>query len=223
MVSPYNCKFKVTSGYKLPQRPDHCGLDLVGVDNKNIYSTINGVVGFAGWENASNKKQGFGQYVRIIDSTTGYHYYFGHLLRINVKVGQRVMTGTLIGVEGNTGHSTGSHLHYEVRKQAGADYKGSANVAAISGIPNAIGTYTSGGGTTAPSEKPGVWKIGSTDKSSVINIQKCLCNAGYSIVIDGNFGANTAQAVIKFQSKYGLTPDGIVGNKTWLKLQEWLR
>jgi len=216
MVSPYIGKFKVTSGFNLPQRPDHCGLDLVGIDNKNIHSTVNGVVGFAGWENVSNKKQGFGQYVRIIDSATGYHFYFGHLAQIRVSVGQKVTIGTLIGVEGSTGKSTGSHLHYEARQKAGAIYRGTANIAAISGIPNAIGTYPG----TKPAPVPAtVWKVGSTDKAGVKNVQTALVKCGFPVTVDGIFGKGTETAVKAFQLIHGLTSDGIVGEKTWVALQ----
>ena len=43
------------------------------------------------------------------------HMYFGHLSQINVATGQKLKPGDLIGVEGSTGHSTGSHLHWEIR------------------------------------------------------------------------------------------------------------
>ena len=69
MNSPYMGNFKVTQEYK---GATHDGLDLVGQDNKNIHSTVNGVVAFAGWENPSKHSQGFGQYVKIIDKVTGY-------------------------------------------------------------------------------------------------------------------------------------------------------
>ena len=54
MNSPYKGKFKVTQQYK---GQAHDGLDLVGLTNKNIYSTVDGIVERAYWENASNKKQ----------------------------------------------------------------------------------------------------------------------------------------------------------------------
>lgn len=87
MNSPYNGNFKVTQEYK---GASHDGLDLVGIDSKEIHSTVNGVVEFAGWENSNNHSQGFGQYVKIIDNKTGYGFYFGHLSTIKVKVGQSV-------------------------------------------------------------------------------------------------------------------------------------
>ena len=90
--------FKVTQQYK---GATHDGLDLVGLDSKEVHSTVNGVVEYAGWENASNHKQGFGQYVKIRDSKTGYRFYFGHLSKINVKIGQTVKVTDVIGIEGD--------------------------------------------------------------------------------------------------------------------------
>lgn len=140
MNSPYMGKFRVSQQYK----SSHTGLDLVGVDSKEIHSTVNGVVDYAGWENANNHSQGFGQYVRIKDNATGHEYYYGHLSEIKVSVGQAVKITDVIGIEGSTGYSTGSHCHYEIRTKAGVAYKGTVNVSDVSGIPNAIGTYDDG-------------------------------------------------------------------------------
>ena len=132
MNSPYMGNFKVTQKYS----DSHDGLDLVGKDSKEIHSTVNGVVEFAGWENPNNHSQGFGQYVKIIDNKTGYGFYFGHLSEICVKVGDKVKICDKIGLEGSTGYSTGSHCHYCIRKNGkGTDI----NVSEFSGIPNEEG------------------------------------------------------------------------------------
>lgn len=138
MNSPYNGNFKVTQEYK---GTTHDGLDLVGIDSKEIHSTVNGVVEFAGWENSNNHSQGFGQYVKIIDNKTGYGFYFGHLSTIKVKVGQSVKITDVIGIEGNTGNSTGSHCHYCIRKNGKGTH---IDVSNYSGIPNKLGTYNDG-------------------------------------------------------------------------------
>lgn len=136
MNSPYNGKFRVSQEFK---GAAHDGLDLVGVDSKEIHSTINGVVEKAGWENPINHKQGFGLYVRIKKDGTNERYYFGHLSSVNVKAGQHVKITDVIGIEGSTGKSTGSHCHYCCRNNGSkAEIK---DICAISGIPNAIGTY----------------------------------------------------------------------------------
>lgn len=143
MNCPYKGKFKVTSpqGYRTlnGRREYHDGLDLVGLDSKTIYSTVSGVVEVASWENSKNKKQGFGQYVRIKKNNSSDRYYFGHLSKISVTKGQKVSVGDVLGVEGNTGYSTGSHCHYCVR---GSCSKSKVrNIADLSGIPNKKGTY----------------------------------------------------------------------------------
>ncbi len=137
MNSPYIGKFRVSQQYK---GSAHDGLDLVGVDSKNIYSTVDGVVEYAGWESALNHKKGFGRYVRIKKSGSSDRYYFGHLSSIKVKKGQAVKAGTLLGIEGNTGYSFGSHCHYCIRGNASKSQI--RNVCDISGIPNKLGSYT---------------------------------------------------------------------------------
>ena len=99
MNSPYMGNFRVSQQYKT----SHTGLDLVGVDSKEIHSTVNGVVDYAGWENNNNHSQGFGQYVVIKNNATGHYYYFGHMSEIRVKTGQAVKVTDVIGIEGSTG------------------------------------------------------------------------------------------------------------------------
>lgn len=139
MNSPYNGKFKVSQQFK---GSAHDGLDLVGIDSKEIHSTVNGVVEKAGWENALNHKQGFGLYVRIKKNNSVDRYYFGHMSKVFVKKGQVVKIGDVIGIEGSTGKSTGSHCHYCARGNGSKSQI--RDICAISGIPNKIGTYDDG-------------------------------------------------------------------------------
>ena len=136
MISPYKGKFRVSQEYK---GVSHQGIDLVGIDSKNIYSIFEGKV-----EVASNADpDGFGIYVRMRITTgplKGYVCYYGHLSKVKVKVGQTIKVGELLGVEGSTGHSTGSHLHLEVRKTT--TYATYQNICTITGIPNKIGVYS---------------------------------------------------------------------------------
>ncbi len=137
MNSPYKSKFKVTQEFK---GSIHDGLDLVGIGSKQIHSTINGTVEKAGWENPANKAQGFGLYVRIKKNSSSDKYYFGHLSKICVSAGSKVKIGDLIGLEGSTGKSTGSHCHYCIRTNGLKSQV--KDVSKISGIPNALGTYS---------------------------------------------------------------------------------
>lgn len=142
MNSPYMGKFQVTQ----TQHSQHDGLDLVGIDSKEIHATVNGTVVYAGWENSNDHSQGFGQYV-CIHGSDGRFYYYGHLSVINVKYGQAVKCTDVIGIEGHTGYTIpdgpgGSHCHYCCRK---AHARGNAfDISALSGIPNALGTYDDG-------------------------------------------------------------------------------
>lgn len=139
MNSPYNGKFRVSQQFK---GAVHDGLDLVGIDSKEVHSTVNGVVEKAGWENSNNHKQGFGLYVRILKDGTNDKYYYGHLSEVKVTAGQAVKIGDVIGIEGSTGKSTGSHCHYCAR---GNGFKSQIrDICAISGIPNSLGTYDDG-------------------------------------------------------------------------------
>lgn len=136
MNAPYMGNFKVTQ----IQHSSHDGLDLVGLDSKEIHSTVTGTIVYAGWENANDHKQGFGQYVCVCDGK--YYYYFGHMSELKVKTGDTVKCTDVIGIEGSTGYSTGSHCHYCCRRNYA---KGNElNISNISGIPNALGVYNDG-------------------------------------------------------------------------------
>jgi biotin carboxyl carrier protein len=86
----------------------HIALDFGVPVGTNVKSTMDGKVTYAGWNN-----EGYGNLVIVENGK--YRTYFGHLSNIPVKVGEKVSAGTVIGLSGNTGNSTGPHLHYEVR------------------------------------------------------------------------------------------------------------
>lgn len=153
MNSPYTGKFRISQTYKPGV---HDGLDLVGVDSKEIHATVAGVIHYAGWENNANHSQGFGQYV-CIKGVDGRFYYYGHMSQLKVRTGQTVKVTDVIGIEGSTGYSTGSHCHYEIR---GAFYKGAKvyDVCAVSGIPN-VGGGVYDDGYRPPASTPGKKKV----------------------------------------------------------------
>lgn len=184
MNSPFCGKFRVTQQYK---PGTHDGLDLVGIDSKEIHATVSGTVHYAGWENANNHAQGFGQYV-CIRGTDGLFYYYGHLSQLKVSTGQAVACTDVIGIEGYTGHSTGSHCHYEIR---GAFYKGAKvyDVCSKSGIPNVEGgTYDDGyrPGTAPAKKEPDIKAV-----QSALNAHGYDCGAA-----DGIAGPKTLNALI---------------------------
>lgn len=88
----------------------HTGLDFGTSINTPVYCTADGVVDFAGdgWNG------GYGRLVKVTHSF-GFRTYYAHLNKIAVKNGQFVKKGQLLAYSGNSGISTGPHLHYEVR------------------------------------------------------------------------------------------------------------
>ncbi len=88
----------------------HTGIDFTADTGTEVYATGDGVI-----EAIENKRWGYGKSV-IIDHGFGYKTRYAHLSKYNVRVGQKVTRGELIGLIGSTGKSTGPHLHYEVVK-----------------------------------------------------------------------------------------------------------
>lgn len=86
----------------------HPGIDFKGKRGDEVKCTASGKVVFADWAG------GYGKCIRI-QHINNIQTVYGHLSKIKVKVGQEVNVGDEIGLVGSTGHSTGAHLHYEVR------------------------------------------------------------------------------------------------------------
>ena len=101
----------ISSGYGLRWNGAefHQGIDIAAEMGTPIVATADGVVTIAGW-NAG----GYGNMVDI-DHGSGVSTRYGHASAVVVTVGQRVRRGQIIAYVGSTGHSTGPHLHYEVR------------------------------------------------------------------------------------------------------------
>lgn len=89
--------------------PGHNGLDFGVVVGTPVETTMDGEVVYAGWNN-----QGYGNLVIVQNGD--YKTYYAHLSSIPVSVGDSVTAGSTIGLSGNTGNSTGPHLHYEIRQ-----------------------------------------------------------------------------------------------------------
>ena len=105
---------RVASGYGMRIDPVyhvrkfHQGMDFTAPTGTEVFATANAKVDFAGW------KQGYGNTV-ILDHGYGYKTLYAHLYTILVRKGQKVRRSDIIALVGNTGKSTGPHLHYEVR------------------------------------------------------------------------------------------------------------
>jgi murein DD-endopeptidase MepM/ murein hydrolase activator NlpD len=87
----------------------HNGLDIAVPVGTPIQTTMDGQIVHAGWNN-----QGYGNLVIV--EYGEYRTYYAHLSSIPVSVGETVKAGATIGLSGNTGNSTGPHLHYEIRR-----------------------------------------------------------------------------------------------------------
>jgi len=94
----------------LKRKEFHRGLDMRAKMKTPVYATADGVVEYSGY----HKKSGFGKLV-ILEHNYGFKSYYGHLNKIVVKYGKFVKKGTLIAYTGNSGMSSGPHLHYELR------------------------------------------------------------------------------------------------------------
>ncbi len=105
---PVKGTYRSTSGFGPRWGRMHEGHDWAGPVGTPIHATADGVVSFAG------RSGGYGNLIKI-KHEFGYETRYAHLSRIRVKVGDRVSRGDRIGDMGNTGRSTGPHLHYEIR------------------------------------------------------------------------------------------------------------
>lgn len=86
----------------------HQGLDISADQGSQVYATADGTVAHAAAEG------GYGNLI-VLDHGYGLETRYGHLSRYNVKPGDKVKRGDVVGFVGSTGRATGSHLHYEVR------------------------------------------------------------------------------------------------------------
>ena len=138
MQLPYKGDVRVSSpfGWRTMngERVYHKGIDLVGTE-KTVRAVVGGVVGQSILiTDPKNRTSEWGNYVRV-DGEDGRLYYYCHLSKRIVDRGAKVAVGDAIGIEGSTGKSTGSHLHFEVRENGK-----SIDPTTIIGIRNAVGT-----------------------------------------------------------------------------------
>lgn len=101
---------RLTRGFFTNRRRPHLGIDLAGPRGTPVLSAHHGVVIYAGRD-----FRGFGKML-IIEGENGWASLYAHLDQILVQEGQRVSQGSSIAKMGNTGRSTGPHLHFELRK-----------------------------------------------------------------------------------------------------------
>lgn len=108
--SPYNGTLSSRFGQRGSRQ--HKGIDLCGKEGDDITAADGGIIVYSDWET------GYG-YVVKIDHQNGYTTFYAHCSELFVKVGDKVSKGDLIAAVGNTGNSTGPHLHFEIRENNG--------------------------------------------------------------------------------------------------------
>jgi len=104
---------RITSVYGWRRGKHHDGIDIAARMGKPIVAAANGIVIFSGW------RSGYGRMV-VIQHNRLLKTVYGHTSRNYVRRGQTVTQGQVIALVGNTGRSTGPHLHFEVRNTIGA-------------------------------------------------------------------------------------------------------
>ncbi len=105
-IWPSNARF--LSGYDYSPSTNHFGIDIDGDLGESMWAADSGVVVYAGWNNF-----GYGNMV-VIDHGNGWQTAYAHMQVIGVSCGQSVFQGTPIGTIGNTGKSSGPHIHFEM-------------------------------------------------------------------------------------------------------------
>lgn len=101
------------SGFDYIPSTNHLGVDVAGKEGEPVYAADSGVVVYAGWNN-----WGYGNVV-VINHGNGWQTLYAHLSAYNVACGQSVSQTNLIGAIGNTGNSSGAHLHFEMMYNGG--------------------------------------------------------------------------------------------------------
>ena len=186
------CEGRITSYYGRRLHPirkvmeGHHGIDIAKTGTVPILATASGTV------SRVQPDKTFGTYGNAvtIKHAGGWESLYAHLSRYIVKVGQVVKQGQIIGYMGNTGGSTGQHLHFELHK-GGWNNQYSNEV-------NPLHYYVD---------------------PDVKRLQQLLFDASQNIVVDGMFGPSTESAVKAFQKSAGLVVDGSAGPATLAALE----
>ena len=170
-------------------RDYHKGVDLSGT-NKTLVAPCDGVIGSSTIiTDKSNLTWQWGNYIRI-DTADGLKIFMCHMAARKVKVGQKVKAGDVVGIEGNTGYSFGSHCHFEVRKNGE-----SVDPTPYLGIPNEWGQYDIKAAPKEPTvykdsyNKDGITYTRAKD-FAIIYHDADKCKGGVKRYINGGFFAN---------------------------------
>ncbi|MCT2536305.1 peptidoglycan-binding protein [Aquibacillus koreensis] len=191
----------------------HTGIDLVKSHKAPIQAFTSGEVLYAGEGKDGTGFGGYGNVVLLVDKNNRGQLY-AHLDSVKVTKGQHVKPESIVGYQGETGYTTGSHLHFEVRKVAESSPPYGWRADRENNCLNPtkyLQNYNSGDQNKKLTLRNG--NVG----EEVEKIQQKLVSLGYSLPkygIDGRFGDETEAAVRIFQSDQNITVDGIVGPVT---------
>ena len=101
-------RYRMRAGSFLKSKKMHSGIDLAASKSSDVFTSAAGIVTYAG------RMNGYGNIV-IIDHGKNISTCYAHLQKIAVRKGNYILLGEKIGIQGNTGNSSGDHLHYEIR------------------------------------------------------------------------------------------------------------
>jgi len=188
----------------------HQGIDLGIPTGAGVLSIADGTVERADMSD----KYGYGNMILIRHDMSDETIYsaYAHLSQMDVREGDKVTKGQIIGksggdqgVEGGAGNSRGAHLHFEIRKSKNGDHVDPL-------------TYLSGAdrGSSSGSSSGGDLKFGS-ESEDVKRMQQALVDKGYDLPqygVDGLFYGETQATLMKFQKDKGLPETGILDDKT---------
>lgn len=139
-VENYSKNMLVSDFYNNRGDHIHGGVDIAANAGTGIRAASDGWLVHKGWENPNNHGQGYGYFLVIKDPKSGNKYIYGHMQKFSKEIDQlplhgQIKKGTYLGEMGSTGHSTGPHLHFEIRKGApgeGDDYGTEARAVDVS-------------------------------------------------------------------------------------------
>lgn len=187
--------YRVTSPFGWRKHPIHgnksfhTGIDLVKSHKAPIEAFTGGTVLFAGFGKTGSGFGGYGNVVLIKDKN-GRGQVYAHLDSVAVKKGQTIKEGQVIGYQGNTGQSTGSHLHFEVRKKAESSppYGWIADRANNCLEPRSY-----------------------IDNYNKVSNNKNSAKKGANLKVDGKWGNDTTRAMQRY---FGTPADGILSGQS---------